>query len=136
MAVSIKVVGPEDKHEYQFALALKEIFERGLPKGARGEISIASSVQLFGQSPRDVDIVVFGALEDVFFDIVTSTKQTPTNAQNHRVWLNSFCFTIETKEHDSHGVEMRGTSLVVRYGKGKMRDATAQSEDQKYSLLN
>lgn len=136
MSVLIKVVGPEDNHEYQFALSLKSILEEGLPNNANGNICIASSVQLFGQSIRDIDLVVFGALENTSLEIHASSYESPDVYKKRQVWLNSFCFTIETKEHESQNIELRGTSLVVKYGNGKLRDATLQSEDQKYSLLN
>lgn len=136
MPVKIRVVGPDDNHEHQYALELKAIFEKGLPDSAAGDVCIVNSVQLFGQSTRDIDIVVFGALDGGVFEVVTKTRESPSASRKRRIRLKSFCFTVEVKEHDAHAVEMRGTSVLVKYGNGKVRDATAQSEDQKYSLLN
>lgn len=135
MAVIIKITGPENKHEYKFALALKKIFEEGMPSSASGKIIISGNVQLLGQNPRDVDLVVCGSLNDARFDLVTSTKQSPESHKKRQVFLDSFCFTVEVKEHDSRGVEMCGTNMIVKYGTDK-KDATSQSEDQKYSLRN
>ena len=135
MAVTIKITGPKNKHEYQFSLILKTIFEQGMPNGASGEIIIAGNVQLLGQNPRDVDLVVCGSLSDAHFNLVASTKQSPEAPKLRQVILESFCFTIEVKEHDSRGVEMCGTNMIVKYGSDK-KDATSQSEGQKYSLSN
>jgi hypothetical protein len=135
MTVKINVIGPEGTSEYQDALSLRGIFETGLPGNAHGRINIASGVQLYGQNPRDVDIVVFGKLDSGAFDLKTNTYQEKSEYKIRKIFIASFFFCIESKRHNPEDIEMVGTNLHVRYGSNK-HDATNQSEGQKYSIIN
>jgi hypothetical protein len=136
MSVKIDTFGDSSKHEYKFANELKEVFKKGLNNASAGVIHIVSSAQLIGQNPRDVDIIVYGYLNNSSFNLVTNTVQSKGTYELRSVWLNNFCFTIEVKEHDHEKVLMKGNSLIVKYSGNKFHDATCQSEDQKYSLKN
>ena len=137
MAVLIEVVGAQDTSEYKAAVELKEIFIKGIPVSAKGEISIVSNVQLTSQKVRDVDILVFGYLENYIYSDVTVTNQAGYSFDKSKA--HNFCVVIELKEHDPKGIMVRGTSLLVKYKKNQndeWKDATLQSEAQKFALLN
>jgi hypothetical protein len=51
------------------------------------------------------------------------------------VFINSFCFVIETKRHRAEDIQLNGIQLLVRYN-DKLHDVTTQSEKQKYSLAS
>ena len=134
MALEINLLGNDDTDEYQDALDLRGIFETGLPGNMRGKINIVSNVQLYGQNPRDIDIIVFGELDNSAFDLETNTYQKKSDYKLRKVFIKSFFFCIESKRHNPEDIEMIGTSLHVNYDNGK-HDATSQSERQKYSII-
>ena len=136
MGVDIKLIGPLNTEEYQNGLLLKQILEKHLTKNTVGKISIVCNVQLFGQTPQDVDLVLFGSLNKAEFKIKTNTFQNRKSYKYRKVFLDSFFFCIETKAHTNKNIEMVGTNLVVKYSRNKKHDATSQSEGQKYSLHN
>ena len=139
MGVTIKIKGKQDSNEYKDAIVLKEIFEEELRKSpnTNGEILILSNVTLFGQETKDVDIIVIGKFDKFSMNIKTKSK-TPKNEcpqENRNLFINDFCFVIETKLHSADKIKLEGTTLLVRYN-DKLHDVTTQSENQKYSLKN
>ncbi len=134
MAVEIKLIGPEDTDEYKDALLLKNIFEGQLGIKTSGDILIINSATLFGQQIKDIDLIVIGNLNNFKLNI----KAKPLGASEYsekEVYINNFCFVIESKRHQSSDISMEGLNLIVKY-KGKKHDVTTQSEKQKYSLKN
>jgi hypothetical protein len=63
------------------------------------------------------------------------TEKIELPIQDRTVFINNFCFTIETKRHRAEDVRLDGVNLLVKYN-NKLSDATTQSENQKYSLMN
>lgn len=107
--------------EYQAAKRLAELAGDSVPRIAddhKIHLDIFPNAQCFGQSPQDIDLLVF------FADYRDSPEV-----------LQSFCATIEVKEHDADDVRFIGSSCIVSYN-GKDHDATKQSEGQKYSVVN
>ena len=63
MSVSVTVCGPgQESDEYQAALRLKEIIINSLPASAMGEILLYANATLFGQTVKDIDILMAGIL--------------------------------------------------------------------------
>jgi hypothetical protein len=137
MPVKITIKGNTEKNEYQDALVLKRILEADFIDGkVNGEILIISNATLFGQETKDVDLIVIGWFEKFSCEVkskaVTFTKQE-LELEKRKVFVNNFCFVIETKGHIAEDVQLNGITLLVRYNK-KFSDVTTQSENQKYIL--
>ena len=143
MGVTIKLKGKQDSNEYKDAIVLKEIFEEEFRKSSstNGEILILSNVTLFGQETKDVDIIVIGKFDRFSMNIKTKSKTFQNGREilypqeNRNLFINDFCFVIETKLHSADKIKLEGTTLLVRYN-DKLHDVTTQSENQKYSLKN
>ncbi len=140
MPVKIKITGvKQNTDEYDAANELKEMFEEAFKSftKADGEILIASNVTLIGQEVKDVDLVVIGKLKNFQIQFKTksynSSRIVDHDLKPRNVFINDFCFVIETKKHTVENIVLHGTQLLVRYGK-KYHDATDQSEKQKYAL--
>lgn len=130
-----------------------------------GEILIISNATLFGQDTKDVDLIVVGKFEKYSTQIKTKVKfpdnvdfniQIPRNITDEKkqeeyynqererllneqkerlLFINDFCFVIETKRHRAEDIQLAGLTLLVKY-KEKFHDVTTQSENQKYALSN
>lgn len=141
MALNISIKGNNETSEYQDALALKQIFEKSIPNDVNGEILIVCNATLFGQEVKDIDLIVIGKFEKYSCKIVSSARtggkddRQNLEEKERLVYINDFCFVIETKKHPAEEVQLNGLNLLVRY-KNKFSDATNQSEKQKYSLNN
>ncbi len=147
MPVIIRLKGNKETPEYQDALALKELFTKSfVNEGINGEILIISNATLFGQETKDIDLIVIGTFEKYScniksksFSIVKNEKKESKKVEfelkSQDVYVNNFCFVIETKHHRAEDIQLDGLHLLVRYN-NKLSDATTQSEQQKYSLLN
>lgn len=129
MAVSIKIIDNGVKtSESDAAIKLKQNLENSIPKDVEGEILIFTNLTLHGQSTRDVDILVAGALKNCKFPI--------SNNADHKVYyVNNFCSVIELKEHESKYIVPKGTDIYVTYNNGHKKNATNQNENQKYSFI-
>lgn len=132
MSVEIIIKGNTETNEHQDALVLKRIFESQLTPNITGKILIISSVTIFGQEVKDIDLVVIGSLNNLKLDLKTKTKEDLQN-KKREVSINNFCFCIETKRHKSSDILLDGLNLTVLYN-GKKSDVTTQSEKQKFSL--
>ena len=128
MSISVKVIGAvKESDEYQAALRLKEKLENEIPKNVNGDILLYASVTLYGQTVKDVDLLMIGILDNYFYEYRNSKKD--------KVKINSFCTTIEIKSHDISGISRQGTDLYVNYGRRK-HCVTDQSNKQKFALKN
>lgn len=140
MAVQINIKGNKDTNEFKDAIALKELFENEFRnKSINGEILIICNATLFGQETKDVDLIALGNFEKYSLRIKskarTSNKDEELEQIERTVFINDFCFVIETKRHRAEDIQLNGLNLLVRYN-NKLSDATTQSENQKYSLAN
>lgn len=129
MAISIKIIDNGVKtSESDAAIKLRQNLESSIPKGIEGEILIFTNLTLHGQSTRDVDILVAGALQNCKFPI--------NNNVGHKFfYVNDFCIVIELKEHESKYIVPKGTDIYVTYNNGHKKNATNQNENQKYSFI-
>ena len=126
---SIKIIDNGVKtSESDAAVKLRENIEKSIPKDVEGEILIFTNLTLHGQSTRDVDILVAGALKNCKFPI-------NNNAEHKYFYVNDFCTVIELKEHESKYIFPKGTDIYVTYKDGHNKNATSQNEKQKYSFI-
>lgn len=138
VTIDIKKYGNKP-NENKAAEELKIQFEENFRgKSVKGRILIASSVQLFGGSVRDLDIVVLGKLED-YKDSLTSKVRNKNNLifgpSQNIVDVKDFCFILELKDHDAKHLSCDNFALYADYI-DSTRNVTEQSEDQKYALKN
>jgi hypothetical protein len=139
MSIAIKIKGNTDTNEYQDAEVLRDMFQNSLDMtSVKGEILIVCNATLFGQETKDVDLIVIGNFEN--YNCKVNSKAIGKNhdelpAKSRTVYVNSFCFTIETKRHRAEDIRLDGLHMLVKYN-NKDSDATTQSEKQKYSLKN
>jgi hypothetical protein len=139
MPIKIRIKGNKDTNEYQDALELKQLFESSLDiNSTNGMILIIANATLFGQETKDLDLIVIGNFEKYSCRVKTKaiTKNKEELELKERiVFVNNFCFTVETKRHRAEDIRLDGLNLLVKYN-NKLSDATTQSENQKYSLKN
>ncbi len=140
MPVKISIKGDKETNEYKDAIVLKQIFEKEFSyRDTNGEILIISGATLFGQEVKDVDLIVLGNFEKYCCKVKTKAetgtydKRRELDLEERFVYVNSFCFVIETKRHRAEDIQLNGIRLLVRYN-DKLHDVTTQSEKQKYSL--
>lgn len=133
MSVEITIKGPKNTSEYRDAERLKRVFEQQVYKKLDGRILLVANATLFGQATKDVDIIVFGAIDRFYLDLNCRTHEDGSETKQRRVFINNFCFCIESKSHSPRDVTLDGQTLCVRYN-GKLHDVTTQSERQKYAL--
>lgn len=134
MGVNISVYGADNSSdEYQAALKLKDILQRDLPTSANGEIVLFASATLFGQSVKDVDLMMIGSLDNYCANVGFYVEDGKYEFE--KVYIRSFCTVIEIKRHDISSISRNGTDLYVMYGKQK-HCVTLQSNLQKVSAFN
>lgn len=111
---------------------LKDVFANILPSNAKGELYIAYNLTLTGQTPRDVDILVFGTFQDfILKGFYTNNPKYPCKD----LMVKGFCVPFELKLHSARDIEFNGTSFYVSYN-NELKDVTHQSEGQRYSVAN
>ena len=132
MSVNVMVFGADrDSDEYRAALKLKGIISESIPSTVSGEIVLFASATLFGQSVKDVDLLMIGQVQD--YSVNTEFFVDGEGFINNQVEIKSFCTAIEIKRHDITGVFMNGTDVYVKYGL-KNHCVTNQSNKQKESV--
>ena len=133
MSVDITIKGPKNTPEYRDAERLGCIFEQQVYNKLDGRVLLVANATLFGQATKDVDIIVFGAIDRFYLDLNCRTHENGSEIKQRRVFINNFCFCIESKSHSPRDVILDGQTLCVRYN-NKFHDVTTQSERQKYAL--
>lgn len=95
MAVLVKIIGDNDgSDEYAAAEKLKQIIGNTVPQTAIGEIILFPSATLYGQTIKDVDIIMIGTLKN--YSAMVSFDHDGEYSEEE-VYLASFCTTIEVK---------------------------------------
>ena len=122
--------GPKVSNENTAAEELKSKLE-GID--ANGAILIASNVCLpGGEEIKDIDIVVVGYFND--YTIYPFSHITDSNISGLKV--DSFCFTIELKNHRTADFNDLGEVSVNYIGQSKPHPTLQQSLKQKNALRN
>ena len=142
MAISVRVKSSEENtSEHLAALQLRDQLYKELDaigKYVHGDLLIVSNVTLFGQETKDVDLVVIGKFQNFKQNLTCLAKDKDYSLLpelKRDVFINSFCYVVEVKDHSIQGVKQYGLNLLVNYN-GKWSDASTQSERQKYALIN
>lgn len=131
MSVNVLVFGADkESDEYCAAIRLKEIILNSVPAAAIGEIVLFASATLYGQAVKDVDLLMIGEIKSGYAVEVDFT--TEEGKVREKVYVKSFCTTIEIKRHDISGISINGTDIYVKYGTG-LHCVTLQSNKQKFS---
>lgn len=134
MAVHVAVIGENDRSdEYLAAESLRRIIETSVSESAMGEIILFPSATLYGQSVKDIDIMMIGLLKNCSAYVRFNVDGTLIEDD---VYLESFCTTIEVKAHNVANVRREGTNMQVFYSNSGWHNATKQSNAQKTSAMN
>ena len=90
MSVLVRVFGAKpESDEYQCALVLKKKFEEYFSPDVVGEIFIQANATLFGQTVKDVDVIMMGTLQN--YSSAFNYVDTSNNVTTGDVQINSFC---------------------------------------------
>lgn len=135
MSVSIKILNKsidESNNEYRAAEALKTLLENSFTENVNGTIGIAYGLTLCGQEVRDIDLLLFGKLDNYIL-----SKHYTNNPCYHKqdLKVDGFCVVIELKEHIIDRVDICNTHIHVEY-RGSWKDATEQNEKQRYACAS
>lgn len=134
MSISVSIVGyKRDSDEYQCALQLKKLLEQQMPHDAIGEIILHANATLFGQTVKDIDILMIGTIQNLTMNLSFTNKDD--DLALGPVSIESFCTTIEVKSHTAEAVWREGTDLYVKY-REKTHCVTYQSNQQKIATMN
>lgn len=135
--MTVKLHGSIDDREYRGGQILKEKFEKDTKlTSPENQVHIVTSVQCYGQQPKDIDLVVFGSLNDYSTKVKCKVRYHDNNIGERDVKISNFCVVIEVKGHDPEGLYFLGTKLIAKYPNKSERDVTYQSQRQKFSLRN
>ena len=134
MSVIVRIIGDNDgSDEYAAAERLKAIIETSVPDTVIGEIILFPNATLFGQTIKDVDIMMIGNMRN--YKVAVSFDHDSSFSEEE-VYLESFCTTIEVKSHSISGVRREGTNIQVFYSNNGWHNATKQSNGQKTAAMN
>lgn len=134
MGVMVKVIGADkNSDEYTAALEVKKIVETQMPKNVSGEIILFASATLFGQTVKDIDLLMVGSLNG--YKINCDYSDSKNEIGFGEVLIESFCTAIEIKSHNINGIKLNGTDFYVKYNEG-WHCVTEQSNKQKISVSN
>lgn len=146
MAIKIHRIGTFDDPRIETAevLAAKDIenrFREDLDsyQEASGDIYILSSVFIFGQKRRDVDLLVVGFVEGLSLNGTFDAKtKDASGIELNTLNIESFVVNIELKSHPSNKVIREGNGhYIVTYTSTNTReDASEQAQETMYSLRN
>ena len=135
MAVKIEIVNKIKDSKTRECIAaneLKDLLANSFSPQVNGSIAIAYSLTLCGQDPRDVDLLMWGKLDNY---VLNEYYTNDVHYSKKDLVVDSFCIAIELKEHSSNDIILNNTHIHVRY-KGEWKDATDQNENQRYSVKN
>ena len=129
MGINVSVCGADkDSDEYKAAIKLKKIIQDSTSDSANGEIVLFASATLYGQSVKDIDILMLGDLHN--YSVNTEFHDEEGNNIKDKVFIHTFCTVIEIKRHDVSGIIVNGTDIYVKYTSGP-KCVTLQSNKQK-----
>lgn len=145
MAVKIHVLGKSDPQiqtdEELAAKDLEQWFKDDLKSypQAKGDIYILPNVFIFGQKRRDVDLLIFGFIEDLSINGTFCAKtKDRSNIRINSLEVQSFVVNVELKSHPSNRVvrEGNGHYFVTYSSTNTKEDASQQAHETMHSLRN
>lgn len=131
--VNLKELAGEHTPEYIAAQQLKERFNEefsGFPN-INGYIHIQTSVHLYAQKRKDIDILIMGVMDG----FPCRNVRTLNMGAVRELKVKSFIVNIELKSHDIRGVRRDGTDYIVSYQNGD-ENASRQCSEAAFSLKN
>lgn len=138
MSVKISVYGAnKESDEYRAALRLKNVIQSTVPNSVSGEVVLYASATLYGQTVKDVDLLMLGDLKNYSLDAEfnVTTKEGETEKVRDKVEVRSFATVIEVKRHDISLISMTGTDIYVRYNE-RLHCVTDQSNKQRVAAAS
>ena len=135
MSVKIEIVNKivdDTNNEYKAAVVLKQMMEKSFSEQTNGSIGIAYGLTLCGQEVRDIDLFMFGRLDN--YSLSKYYTNNPSYPKKDLI-VDGFCIAIELKEHPSGRIVINNTHVHVEYN-GSWKDATVQNEKQRYSCAS
>ncbi len=135
----ITIIGSPETPEYDACLHLQQciIDEWAFIRQSETQhIWLVAGAQCFGQTKRDIDIVLLGE-----FDPPIRYQQSRPFFYNHQqktvsnAFVDSLCLAIELKDHPIRRVKFTGSTVEVLY-KNHWHNATEQNSKQLYSVRN
>ena len=125
-------ISTDKTEESKAANKLKELIAASIPKDTSGNIYIASNLTLCGQEVRDIDIAIWGCLNNCVLSNYYSSGEQYTKKD---LEVLDFCVAVELKGMSINDISFLVTHFYYDYGKGP-KDLTSQNEKQRYSLMN
>ena len=130
----------DNNREKDAAQQIKERFTEELKfSEAKGNILIASNVQVFGQEVRDIDLIVLGSLSGYKQRINSKFEnkyKILLGPSDIDVEIKDFCIIIELKDHDPSSLYFDNFGTLFAEYRDGIKNVTNQSEKQKYALKN
>lgn len=143
--VEVRILGAKvENEEYEGGVYIRDMLQNYFSKknDINGTILLKPNFRAPGEKREDIDIVVWMNFENFKDKFVTKYqyKENEKTIISHNkvlspVFLNSFLFAIELKSHNKDGVVFSGAEVKVKYNE-RLSSATAQNEEQSYSLKN
>lgn len=134
MSVTISIIGANKaSDEYKAAINLKNIIKNCINEKVLGEIVLFANATLYGQSVKDVDLLMIGMLKNYTPSLQFSSLYG--TYEENDVDIGTFCTVIEIKSHEICGISKKGTDIYVKYGH-KKHCVTEQSVKQKFAAKN
>ncbi len=97
---------------------------------ASGQIVIMTNVTFGGGSVGELDILLLCDLNGVTFLLFD-----PKDSVNKEIVVQRMCYTIEIKDHDCNGVELKNNGFNVKYD-GVWHPVSSQSRKQRFDFKN
>jgi hypothetical protein len=112
--IKVDVYGDDRKPEYIAAQQLKKIIEAGLSPTDEGVFSLHSSVTMFGQKRRDMDIFLFARFPKGLVRKLSLFRADDIRVEDDVAFFNIVCI-IEVKDHTDKRVRFDDLSASVLY---------------------
>ena len=139
--VTVKLLGDKvENEEYEGGVYIQNMLIDYFKNRTNidGIILIKPNFRAPGEKREDIDIVVWMRFKNFREKFYTKYQNNNSHSEDKSlmpVYLNSFLLAIEVKSHNRDGVVFTSTEVKVKYN-DKLSSATAQNEEQSYSLLN
>ncbi|KAF5055827.1 hypothetical protein DSECCO2_373770 [anaerobic digester metagenome] len=131
MSLNIRIIGSnKTSDEYKSAIKLKTIIGNSITQNVIGEIVLVANATLYGQSVKDVDLLMIGTIRNYTPQLHFIHKK---EVKKDKIEICTFCTVIEIKSHEIGGISREGTDIYVKYGTYK-HCVTEQSNKQKFSI--
>ena len=113
MSVSIQILNASNEsNEDNAAEDLKQLISSTIPRSSSGNLYIATNLTLCGQNPRDIDMAIWGKLDNC---ILRNFYSNDPQYQKKDLAVNDFCIVLELKESSINRIRFEKTHFYVKY---------------------